>query len=197
VELRTSLLGLVLSLALCGSVWANTVQDWSGPYAGLYAGHESGDQAYFDNNLPRVGDGPDPLSGSITGAFAGHNFQFGAWVAGPEGSLASADGRYAANGFNHKRFADLRMRTGYASGSSLACIAVGYSQSVWEEGRFEDLDTSGHSIAIGPEQSAGESFALGAEVMKRSLKSDNFRIDPRARFEADLTAIHLRAGVHF
>lgn len=186
---------LALTLLSAGSAAAQEVADWSGPYAGVYFGRESGMQQYYDNDVIRPG--PDDISGSLAGAFAGYNFQFGSWVVGPEASLARGDLRYDGNGYNHKEFADLRLRGGYAFGATLAYVAAGYTRTVWEEGDAEDLDTDGYSLAIGVEYSFQDRFLIGAELFERRIDSDNFTIAPEARFETDFTGVHIRAGIRF
>lgn len=186
---------LALTLLASGSASAQDMADWSGPYAGLFVADEGGSQQYYDNDVARPGS--IDLDGTMGGVFAGYNFQFGAWVVGPEVELASADVRFDGNGFNHKRFFDLRVRGGYAFGSTLAYAAVGYSQSIWEEGSIEDLDTDGYSLALGIEHRLSDQYFLGAEIMKRRIDSDNFVSLPDARFESDFTAVRLRAGIRF
>lgn len=118
---------LALALLSTGSAAAQDVADWSGPYAGLSFGRESGPQIYFENDVRKPG--VNELSGGAVGIFAGYNFQFGSLVVGPEAEFARSDIRYAGNGYNHKQIADLRLRVGYAFGSTLAYAAAGYSGS--------------------------------------------------------------------
>lgn len=186
---------LALALLSTGSAAAQDAVDWSGPYAGLSFGRESGPQDYYYTGLSYVGT--NDLSGNSDGLFAGYSFQFGNWVVGPEAEFSRADIAYAGNGFNHKQILDLRLRAGHAFGSTLAYVAAGYSASVWEEGTIEDLDARGYSLALGVEQRFGDNYFVGAEIIRHHLESDNFVYFPISRFETDLTGVRVRMGIKF
>jgi outer membrane immunogenic protein len=116
------------------------VVDWSGHYGGLAVG-------YGHTNLETSSDlGTEDFDadGALGGLYLGHNFQFGKWVVGYEGSLMLAnlegDGAQPGAGNVDMRTnieADTRLRVGYAMGNFLPFVAAGAS---WTRSEQETAD---------------------------------------------------------
>jgi outer membrane immunogenic protein len=126
--------------------------DWSGLYGGINAGYAVGDVdvAFESFSFPGMGAGYDEQGdGALAGVQVGYQAQFGALVAGVEGSFdagrvrgvardaAAGDGFYCATGCQDKEFfasdvdniVMLTSRLGWASGPWLGYVQAGYASA--------------------------------------------------------------------
>jgi outer membrane immunogenic protein len=136
------------SVLPCGAAGA----DWSGLYGGIHAGYALGDidVAFESFSFPGMGSGFDEQAdGALVGGQLGYQAQFGALVAGVEGSFdagrvrgvardaAAGDGFYCDTGCRDEEYfasdvdniVMLTGRVGWASGPWLSYVKAGYASA--------------------------------------------------------------------
>jgi outer membrane immunogenic protein len=116
--------------APAASTSVSSAVDWSGHYGGLTVGYG---RTTLETSAD-FGSTEFDADGALGGFYLGHNFQFGNWVVGYEGSilLANLEGNGAQPGVADVEMrtnvqADTRIRLGYAMGEFLPFIAGGAS----------------------------------------------------------------------
>lgn len=149
------------------------VHDWSGAYAGLFAGYAFGDATHsFSNGSPT--DDSDP-TGALLGAMIGYTWQSGNFVYGGEVDIAYSDysGTYVnATGATSQGTiegdwqASVRGILGHA-GSLGQRPALYYVTAGWAVGEFDFL--GGPSVPVPPgggysEQMNGWTAGIGVDI---------------------------------
>ena len=172
---------------------AQTIEaDWSGPYAGLSVGANSGDQDYTD------GDAHYDLKGTFYSAFGGYNWTNGAMVYGGElsysgGSAYEQDAMGSYEEFNYGRVVDLKARLGYSLDNVLLYGTVGYSMADFTfAGKSGDqhFDADGFIVSVGADYRIADRYFVGAEIVRRELRSD-------FPTEGSINTLSVRGGITF
>ena len=117
---------------------------WTGGYLGLQGGGLWSDNSI---NEPDTGVFSDNFNGGLFGAYAGYNWQSGAWVFGVEGDINGVwnDETFSINGFDvdvgSDYLASLRGRVGYAFDRALifATGGVAFTQTSAESDIFNGV----------------------------------------------------------
>ena len=159
--------------------------DWSGFYAGIGVGRNSGDM--FD-----IG-GPYSVEGNSTFAFGGYRHDMGRVVVGAElqTTLSTNAHQSAFPTWVFDRFTDLRASVGVEVGRVLPYLAAGYT---WSE--FTPAGPSqrynGWNAAIGADVMVSNRVFVGLEYSRRWLESTS-----TPGWTGDIDTVQLRAGFRF
>ena len=156
--------------------------DWSGYYAGLYAGYGFGGSHIFDNQI-NTGvtdfDSSFSLNGAIIGARGGWNQQRGQFVWGLEGDVgyngASSATPWPFGTSSTAKVdmdASLRLRAGIAHDKALFYItggpALGHVVADYYDtgGRHDNVSTLafGYTVGAGAEFAVSNNWLVGAEA---------------------------------
>jgi outer membrane immunogenic protein len=138
-------------------------RDWSGIYGGLIGGYSRGFASQEGVGVD-FSSGNYTMSGTLVGANAGFNYQFGQWVIGIDSEISFAHisgsrGPYFSS--NMSTIFTERARIGYSVGNFLSYIGLGPSY-----GRLSSSETFPGAPQIASNQTrSGWSFAAGADYM--------------------------------
>jgi outer membrane immunogenic protein len=171
-------------------------QDWSGPYAGLSVGTASGDWEHVDGASGAVFNSGDYSSGRIASLLLGYNMQSGSMVYGAEFSLGRANGLCFEDYEDEctDKLLDLKGRFGYASGSALYYGVLGVSDTNYAYSDTENYSLTGLAYGLGVDFAVHESYFVGAELLRRSVSTDEFDGDGTNH---DLSSVTARFGMKF
>lgn len=143
---------------------AQPLYDWSGFYAGAYAGQGFG-------TVEEVPGGVDDLTTDFTyGGFLGYNMQSGPFVYGAEIAGGMYEGTPAASpteGYDY--IFDAKLRGGYAIDNTLLYAFAGGSYGNYTEGPGSDWGVFGPNFGAGAEFGLTDNIGIGAEYIGRYL----------------------------
>lgn len=206
--MRTALIAMLTASLLAGAATAGNYEtfenqvafgptpapEWAGFYLGAVAGTETG-SITFD----RVGI--HPLSGNLSGAFAGANFQRWGFVFGGEGAYLGGNVHRVINGhhFTNRRFEhifDLKARAGFQRGTTFAYGIIGKSFAVYKDrdGPHRWVTTTGINYGAGVEIRLNDHIFTGVEYLARQVSGIN-NIQTVHYF--DINSIQIRFGWQF
>lgn len=149
--------------------------DWSGFYAGVFAGYASG-----DNDWTALGAGPPSagtvdISGAFGGVYAGYNWQVDQFVLGLEGSVALANltSSWFTMGITEatldvNALASARARVGVAFDPVLLYVAGGFAAAQYDgelipPGFEAEGWVSGFTVGAGAEIKLADAWSARAE----------------------------------
>ena len=138
---------------------------WTGGYLGLQGGGLWSDNSI---NEPDTGVFSDNFNGGLFGAYAGYNWQAGAWVFGVEGDINGVwnDETFSINGFDvdvgSDYLASLRGRVGYAFDRALifATGGVAFTQTSAESDIFNGVSLDAEDTLTGWTVGVGGEYAF-------------------------------------
>jgi len=179
----------------------STIQDWSGPYAGIAVGVASLHSLY----LPSVGNDPELGGDSVTfTGLAGYNVQYDNIVFGVEADITWANlkarNRLDEVDMEVPYIATARARLGYALENTLiyATAGVGALKGEMTLTAFNETDTKthfGYVVGAGIETSVWESLNVRLEYIYGDFGKKTYNFTPGDVTE-DINSVHLvRAGL--
>lgn len=199
MTISTMLRGCVSAIAIVGGfsggqAFAQSASDWTGAYAGLQIGYQSGSAEHsFSNGAPQDDSDPD---GVIYGGHAGYNWRnqnivFGieADIEGGsvEGDFVNTTGLTSVGGAELNWQGSLRGRVGMASGSNLFYLTAG---AVWVDQDYDGGPTpapaccgysdtaSGWAAGIGIEHAGSGNISYRAEYRHTDLDDASGAMQP-------------------
>lgn len=176
---------------------AQTVTNWSGFYGGGMYAPTTGEWETFNNS---VSVGIWELDSDALGAFAGYNFQRGAFVFGGELAYSAGDASYVSTtggspSENYNTYIDAKARLGYAINNVLVYGVAGGTWATDTDQGFPAIDLNGFNYGLGAQMKLGGNMFAGVEYLIRDLAGDGFFA--ATDFELSTQSIALRLGWQF
>lgn len=184
-----------------------TMDNWSGVYIGLNAGHAWGD---LSTAVPGVVSLSGDYDGWLAGAQIGANFQRDQLVFGVEADIQASDLDHSesALGFTAENqlswFSTLRGRAGFDMNGIMPYLTGGLAfgrnnfRLATAEGAISESKTHvGWTVGGGVEAALSETWSVKAEYLYVDLGSETYLSQLDGGFDADADFHALRVGVNW
>lgn len=164
-------------------------QIWTGPYAGIFLGHNW-------TNFEGINADSDGLSG---GAYAGYNWQFNNYVFGLEADLGYSDVEESAGGRSAQSelFGSARARAGVAFDPFLVYATGGLAVANAEYSELGDSDSNthiGYTVGGGVEGLITENVTARLEYRYTDYGSEDYTLN-NSTFSGGYDEHSVRAGI--
>ncbi len=173
--------------------------DWSGFYAGGMVSF-SGETAYLYYALGVFADSGNLAANTAFGAFAGYNFQHGAFVYGGEVAVDSGGIGTAGTDLKYGPMVDVKARAGYAFGRALAYGVVGRSFATFHDPNSPQMNYSypggGFVYGAGLDYKINDQLFVGVEYLVRDLAGGSDS-DDTFEIKSNIQSVQLRVGWKF